>query len=274
MRPPRGQPSGRGGSATPTLHARRGRAQYHIAWARDLARRDYFAQDHPQFREDLAQLATAVVHASVPQALKDNMSRLLRFAERAGSGGDDDRLVFDALDVFGPDSLWCNPWRNPRFSVAVEEELRPLRAVVRQRITAWHGTARFGATVADRRVAARHLRRVGSVLAGNQRGKRGAGHRIPVYVRFRYVEALYRLERARHVLKHWPWGGSRAERLRQVAKATGVDLDDLCDFLGINASVERRSQPLPISIVARRITARALGVSEGRVRDLLSVSSK
>jgi hypothetical protein len=149
-----------------------------------------------------------------------------------------------------------------------------IRGLVWERIEQWHRAARSGRNAALRLLGAKLLRDLGAALAGEQRGKRRdhvAQKRDVVFV---YYSTLFRFRRAVALLRAWPWGGSWQHRIKMAEQACalwegqlGSD-DPLQSHLRLDTegSVIR---PETIEAAARIATARAFGITEPTVSNLL-----
>jgi hypothetical protein len=175
----------------------------------------------------------------------------------------DSRAVFDAIRLLGLMALWSSP--------AVGDKTVEIQKLVREIITGWYDKARIG-PAQERRTAVRALRRLGDVLAGQQRGRRQRKGAHPLEIWNYYHTILFRLRRALKLLPVWLWGlGNRREKASQVAKACGLRDDCLLRATGLSSSEDRPGQrPLTLEELARIETADAFGVTQHTVANVLT----
>lgn len=167
--------------------------------------------------------------------------------------------------------------RRPRFTwgvapeeVALEEEIQKL---MWDRITAWYGIAR-GPRGARRLKAQKALKQIGSVLAGDARGRRRTLPLLPMDVLEVYHKLLYRLIRAILVLSDPGLSVPRRDRVRCVADICGLAEAGLREYLRLDENNEPTARPLEPESQARLWVARLLNVTEESVRNILSGVSK
>jgi hypothetical protein len=182
------------------------------------------------------------------------------------SVGSSDLFVLEALQVFGPGALWTDP----SLLAETNDALAPLRGTARRKIEDWCRLARWGVSPGERAAGARSLDRMAEALAGSRVGKRGRPDRTPENALLRYALAVYRLERARMLLSNSSGKRSKSERVRAAARAAGVPVEFLRDCLRLGPDEKPYGRPELRRRAARILAAKDLGVTEGRVRDLLA----
>lgn len=166
----------------------------------------------------------------------------------------DARAVFQAIELLGTMAIWSDP---PTGASAAIPKL------VRSIITNWYAAARVGATP-QRRDAVRMLRRLGSVLAGEQRGRRRQSDADLQEIWNYYHTILFRLGRARRLVSFWTWSGSernRYKRTNEVAAACGVPIATFKRLLGLDDEQWR----LGVEECARAATADAFNIASRTV---------
>src|SRR5262245_33249749 len=129
-----------------------------------------------------------------------------------------------------------------------DPESRGLRGLIWQRIDQLYRVARDG-TIDQRREAAGLLKKLGTVLAGDRRGKSRRPRANPVEVLSCYRRSLLRLRRARELLRQ-PTQLPKPVRIAKVAKACRVPLNILRQHLSMSPADEV-GRPLSLQHTAR-----------------------
>jgi hypothetical protein len=166
-----------------------------------------------------------VIHPPNPKIL-DAVALLRQSLDRQNA-------VLTVLREAGLKALWPSAsW--DAFRASTGEELRmvaEVQGLMRSQIEQWYRDARHGLTHEARRAATHNLRRMGVVLAGEQRGRGRSVVASRESVKGKYYESLYRLLRAIALLHDWPWTSTGNARIKAVAEACGLKEAALRDYL-------------------------------------------
>jgi hypothetical protein len=234
--------------------------------ARKLAERsDFFSAAHPAFAEDLAILVESLTLVAIAPVLPAAISRAGRVL---GDGADgvcrDAEWAFAALNFFGLGALWPSPRAQP--SLDNIPMLPGVQQALQAQIEQWYQDAHYSPTARARAVAAAKLQRLGRVLAGDRRGRRGRPH-VPFHIHVNYVMALYRVARARVLLRQWPWVDQHADATDEVMEACGLVCAQSGDFdvrSALEGGIARAEE------MARAVTSSICGVTDHQLKNILA----
>jgi|SRR5579862_2433758 len=179
------------------------------------------------------------------QVFVDRQAKILADLKAGNS-----RAVFQAIELLGLMAIWHDLPTGPSGEVA---------ALVRGIITTWYASARVG-SAPQRRDAVQMLRRLGSVLAGEQRGRRRQSDADRQEIWNYYHTILFRLGRAHRLVRFWTWSGSEhnlSKRTNEVAAVCGVPSATFKRLLGLDDEQWR----LGIEECARAATAEAFKIA-------------
>jgi hypothetical protein len=239
---------------------------------------EYFSIQHPEFREAERKFIGHQLHfvpddPDLLRRLSDLVSRLVKKTTR-------DEAVVEAVRVLGIAALFANDWENDpdaldSYDVSEEARLRTeIRSIVEEQLRAWYDAARSGRNIRVRRCSAQRLRRVGSVLAGDQRGRRRRIVPKDYDLVAEYRGALFRLRRADALLRTLPQSKSRLERVALVAEACGNPADRLRRHLNLDIECRPQGRPWTAEASARIWAANTFTIREQTVSNILSRSRK
>lgn len=232
------------------------------------------AEDALQEHEFLFGPLRAIARAKRPSWAEfgdDVRAVLARFDERATF----DEAPIAALKDLGFIALRPDRWetlQQPLGPSELRANLQCLRGFVWSAVERWRYQAERADTVRERRAAAVRLQEFCKLLSGTSRGRREKALTEPIRVVLVYRQLVFRLQLARKVIADPDLSGPRAERVRLAAERTGLPLEHLRDHLLLDEESRPKGQLLSIEQTARIWTARAFGVNERTVANVLSRS--
>jgi hypothetical protein len=248
------------GVAMPTT----GKGVYKLA--KELgSRAEYFSCQHPAFSEDQSLLLGCLRHV----AIASNAASVFPTFEAALAGAPAAVWIFDFVHALGLDALMGRSADRRQGS----DPLQHLRDAMRPLLDRGLGEARLGATPPQRRAAREQLkRRIWKALAGDGRGRRGRVHH-PFHVKLTYVTFLYRIVRARELLRYvrrvnGPWGAIDVTEACELvgyedAFDAGGDQDDEYDvFRAVQGPADARE-------IAREVARRLCGLKDHQMKNIL-----
>jgi hypothetical protein len=179
--------------------------------------------------------------------------------------------VFFAIERLGLAALRPERWdENARLGPdGIREKLGSIRRLSWSRIERWYEQSRRGLAAAERASAAKRLRRVGDLLAGDRRGLRRKAVTNPGLVYVVYRQRLFRLRRAVAMLSVQPRAGTRANQVRGVAEACGLPTSELLEYFRVNAEGTVRSPVVSPEQQARIWTAQQFGITQQTVANVV-----
>lgn len=173
-----------------------------------------------------------------------------------------DAAVFDALRLHGLLVL--------RTGDGLDNEFGEFRRLAWARISSWYDEARVGPTRQKREAAIRRLRRLVNAFVPERRGRKRPEERIIARDVYEYYyRYLFRLMRARQLLRDWPWPGRERDRVNCVARACDVEASHLAPFS--TTGDDHALRPLPLKLAAKTSAARAFGITPEHVQNYLSL---
>ena len=206
-------------------------------------------------------------------AVPPELPQLLGRLQREGKNED---IVFKTLARLGLRALWEGGFaplalEHGQMSEEGNRILSEIRRQVRRRLAEWYGWAR-SRDFNRRTLGAQRLRRLGSCLAGDRRGKRcSALLAPPSFVRDRYYRLLYRLVRAMLLLPRCrSVAKGRSATIEFVAAACGLGEARLTQYLCLDCDGRPKSRPLPPEQAVRVWVAQEFGLKDKTVRNLLA----
>jgi hypothetical protein len=223
------------------------------------SRPEFFSCEHAAFTDDQSLILGCLGHVAIAS---NAVSVFPKFAP-ALAGAPASEWMFDFIDAMGLDALMGRP-EDPRRGT---DPVRRLRDAMQPQLQRWFLDARHGATPQRRDTARKQLRRIGSALAGDGRGHWGRPH-DPFHVQANYVVFLYRVARAKVLLRFWPWVGNRDDAVQfvmqtcELARYDGNAEFDVSGALAVGrAGVEE---------IARAVTGTICGIADRQVKNILA----
>jgi hypothetical protein len=224
------------------------------------SRPELFSCEHSAFTDDQRLICDCLGYV----AIASNAASVFPTFGHALAGAPASEWMFDFIDALGVDALMARPGDPSRGA----DPLQHLRDAMRAQLQQWWWDARLGAAPQQRAAAAKQFQRIASALGGNRRGRWGRPH-DPFHVQLTYVMSLYRVARAK-VLLRARWGRSLADRIQLVAKACRIATDQMDRFGHIATTGEPVRSLGRMEDIARILTAKECGLSEQRVKNILS----
>lgn len=178
--------------------------------------------------------------------------------------------VFFALERLGLKALRPEHWEDTEIAPEVRSELRWMRTLVWGRIDRWYERARRGLQPSDREEAAKRLKRLGAVLAGDRRGIRARSVTNPALLYVAYRERLFRLKRDLALLAESTGTSDRRESLERVANASGLPVSDFLEYFRVRSDGTVRRPVVSAEQQAKIWTAKRFGVTQHTVANAIS----
>jgi hypothetical protein len=180
--------------------------------------------------------------------------------------------VFFAIERLGLAALRPDRWdENARLGPDdIREKLGSIRRLCWSRIDRWCERSRKGLAAPERAAAAKQLRRVGDLLAGDRRGLRRKAVTNPGLVYIVYRQRLFRLRRAVAMLTVLPRAGTRAKKVSGVAEACGLPTGELLEYFRVDAEGTVRRPVVSPEQQARIWTAQQFGIAQQTVANVVS----
>jgi hypothetical protein len=182
--------------------------------------------------------------------------------------------VFTVLRSLGLGALRPDHWEVAASSDPAGAEERRVGAELRDlmwsKIESWYDDARLGLSLESRRTAAKHLQRLGAILAGEQRGRGRSTVADLMRVKSTYYTFLYRLLRAIALLHDWPWAETGQTRIEAVAWTCFLAEARLREYL----QRDSRQNGWPPVRAASEWTCSLYGIRRKTLSNLLTVKRR